>query len=108
MQDQGQIVNPTQGNKNTINGNGVPNKEERVQNMYHRVLQRFRYTMKQGPPEWRERLLFLDRQTNFVNQLVELIKAVKRESGTRQKKIERSTHGKKKSATEETKEANQK
>jgi len=64
-------------------------KEEKMQIMYYNVLQKFKYALKHGPPEWKNRLIFLQRQTNFVHQLVEIIQIVKREAVPRQKKIEK-------------------
>ena len=89
MQEDSKLSSQTQTSKIAPNGLGQLSKEDKVQYMYYRVLQRFKRTMNNGPTEWKERLLFLDRQTNFVNQLVELIKAVKGFPGSRPKKIEK-------------------
>ena len=64
-------------------------KEEKVQNMYYNVLEKLKSTLRQGPSEWKDRLLFLERQATFVQLLVGLIKAVRSENGSRQKKIEK-------------------
>ena len=69
--------------------NNVISKEVKMQIMYYNVLQKFKYTLNHGPPEWNNRLIFLQRQTTFVHQLVELIKTVKKESGKRTEKIEK-------------------
>ena len=69
--------------------NHVISKEEKMQIMYYNVLQKFKYTLNHGPPEWKNRLIFLQRQTTFVHQLVELIKTVKKEPVSRPKKIEK-------------------
>ena len=78
-----------QGTNANQGGTYILSKEEKMQIMYYNVLQKFRYTLKQGPLEWNNRLIFLQRQTKFVHQLVELIKTVKRETCPRPKKIEK-------------------
>eukprot|EP00095_Tigriopus_kingsejongensis_P011227 snap_masked-scaffold836_size90567-processed-gene-0.9 protein:Tk11227 transcript:snap_masked-scaffold836_size90567-processed-gene-0.9-mRNA-1 annotation:"phosphatidylinositol 3-kinase catalytic subunit type 3" len=69
-------------------GEGVK-EDVKMREMFKMVMKKFKSTLKRGPPEWRERLHFLDRQQKFIERLVLLIKAVDRESGNRQKKIER-------------------
>jgi len=64
-------------------------QDAQVQEMYKTVLKIFSDALKKGPQEWKERRQFLDRQHRFMNKLVELVKAVMRESGNRKKKIER-------------------
>ena len=88
-QDEGNMANDSELTKASSGGNTILCKEEKVQNMYFRVLQKFKTIMKQGPAEWRDRLLFLDHQTIFVNQVVEVIKTIKRTTGNRDKKIEK-------------------
>ena len=88
MQSQDQM-NAKELNKNTVPSSGTLSKEERVHNMYVKVLQKFRNALKNGPPEWQERLQFLVHQTKLVNKVVELMKFVKRDFGTRQKKTDR-------------------
>ncbi len=63
--------------------------DRRVKDMYNLVLSRLRGALKSGPQDAREKYAFLERQRHFVERLVQLIKAVHRESGNRQKKIER-------------------
>ena len=58
-------------------------KDDKVQEMFELVLRRFKATLRRGPPDFRERLQFLERQHVFVDKLVQLIKAVARESGNR-------------------------
>ena len=57
--------------------------------MYTTILHNFVGTLRNGPAEWQARAQFLTRQHVFVDKLVQLIKAVARESGARQKKIEK-------------------
>ncbi len=61
----------------------------RVHDMYLTVLRRFKTALRSGPPEWKDRSAFLERQHLFVDQLVNVVKTVARESGNRKKKIER-------------------
>ena len=58
-------------------------KDDKVQEMFELVLKRFKFILRRGPPEFRERLQFLERQNVFVDKLVQLVKAVARESGNR-------------------------
>jgi len=46
-------------------------------------------TLASGPNEWREKRDELLRQRHFVDKLVQLMEKVRRESGNRQRKIER-------------------
>ena len=64
-------------------------EDKRVLKMYKLVMRRLQMSLKKGTPEMKERFYFLERQRKFVDRLVLLIKAVQRESGNRQKKIER-------------------
>ena len=57
--------------------------------MYVTVLKKFKTALKAGPAEYRHREHFLKRQHAFVDNLVNLVKAVARESGNRLKKIEK-------------------
>ena len=61
----------------------VVQKDEKVQEMFDLVLKKFKLTLKKGPAEFRARLQFLERQQVFVDKLVQLVKAVARESGNR-------------------------
>jgi phosphatidylinositol 3-kinase len=62
---------------------------QRVQKMYKVILGKFVGTLRCGPREWRERCSFLHKQHIFIDRLVKVMRAVQRESGTREKKIER-------------------
>jgi len=52
-------------------------------NLFIQVLKRFKSALKRGPQEFKERLMTLERQHVFVDKLVQLVKAVARESGNR-------------------------
>ena len=62
---------------------------EKIRDMYHYVLKKFKSALKNGPQEFRDRASFLKRQHHFVASLVSLVKAIARESGNRLKKIEK-------------------
>ena len=61
----------------------VVQKDDKVQEMFDLVLKKFKLTLKKGPSEFRARFQFLERQQVFVDKLVQLVKAVARESGNR-------------------------
>ena len=62
---------------------------QRLQKMYKVILARFVGALKGGPREWQERCAFLQRQHVFISALVGVMKAVKSESGNRERKIEK-------------------
>ncbi len=62
---------------------------QRVHKMYKVILAKFVSALRSGPREWRDRCAFLHRQHVFIECLVSVMRAVQRESGTREKKIER-------------------
>lgn len=64
-------------------------EDKRTQEMYKLVKRKFKSTLKRGPLEWKDIDHFLDRQVVFMDKLIRLIKAVHRESGNRQRKIEK-------------------
>ncbi|XP_018917023.1 phosphatidylinositol 3-kinase catalytic subunit type 3 [Bemisia tabaci] len=61
----------------------------RTREMYMTVMTIFMQTLKQGSLEWQKRQLYLTRQQVFIDNLVELVKKVARESGNRKKKMDR-------------------
>ena len=67
-------------------------ENNKCRDMYLSVLKKFKSALKSGPNEYRQREHFLKRQHAFVENLVNLVKAVARESGNRMKKIEK-LHG---------------
>lgn len=46
-------------------------------------MKKFKSRLRRGPPEFVARAQFLERQHQFVDKLVQLVKAVAKESGTR-------------------------
>lgn len=60
-----------------------------IRDMYDTVLKTFLKTLSKGPPEMQKRHDFLDRQQKFVNKLVQIIKSVSCETGTRKKKSDK-------------------
>ena len=62
---------------------------KRLQKMYKVILARFVGALKSGPREWKERCAFLHRQHVFISALVGVMRAVKSESGNRERKIEK-------------------
>ena len=71
---------------------GDAQENTKVRDMYLSVLKKFKNALKSGPNEYRARENFLKRQHAFVENLVNLVKAVARESGNRMKKIEKLQH----------------
>jgi len=63
--------------------------DARVREMYLVVMKKFLQALAKGEKEWRRRRAILNRQQQFLDRLVSLMKAVARESGNRQKKMER-------------------
>lgn len=57
--------------------------------MYSTVKDMFVSTLSSGNSIWQERKAFLDKQKNFIDQLILLTKAVARESGNRKRKTEK-------------------
>ena len=68
---------------------GGMKKDELVQFMYKTVLNKFLSSLEKGSSVLRERKLFLDRQHQFLDRIVGLVKNVAKESGNRKKKIEK-------------------
>lgn len=66
--------------------------DARVREMYLVVMKRFLHTLNKGGKEWRRRRAILNRQQQFLDRLVALMKAVARESGNRKKYNERLFH----------------
>uniref|UniRef100_UPI00358EFBFA phosphatidylinositol 3-kinase catalytic subunit type 3 isoform X2 n=1 Tax=Myxine glutinosa TaxID=7769 RepID=UPI00358EFBFA len=64
-------------------------REPNISEMYVSVMRRFSQALLKGGKETRLRRSVLAEQQRFVNRLVNLMKAVQRESGNRRKKIER-------------------
>lgn len=64
-------------------------QDSRVKSMYLNVLRMFLHNLQQGTEDMQKRHALLNRQQDFVDKLVKLIKTVARESGNRKKKIER-------------------
>lgn len=64
-------------------------QDPRVREMYLAVMRRFLTCMKNGKPEWQERRAIISRQQKFIAKLVEVVKAVAKESANRQKKMEK-------------------
>lgn len=63
--------------------------DARVREMYLVVMKKFLQALAKGGKEWRRRRAILNRQQQFLDRLVSLMKAVARESGNRKKKMER-------------------
>lgn len=59
--------------------------DARVREMYLVVMKRFLQALGKGSKEWRRRRAILNRQQQFLDRLVSLMKAVARESGNRKK-----------------------
>ena len=65
-------------------------QDESVQKMYRWVIKQFLSALETSPDlELKERRAFLDRQHGFMDKIVNLLKAVARESGSRVKKIDK-------------------
>ncbi len=68
----------------------IVGESHKTREMFGHVFRRFKDALRvSADPEVRERGHFLERQHHFVDKLVLLVRAVHRESGNRQKKIER-------------------
>ncbi|XP_014210139.1 phosphatidylinositol 3-kinase catalytic subunit type 3 [Copidosoma floridanum] len=75
--------------ENPIDSLSSAKQDSRVGEMYATVKDMFVNALSSGNSVWQERKAFLDKQKNFIDQLISLTKAVARESGNRKKKTER-------------------
>ncbi|KAL0278800.1 UNVERIFIED_CONTAM: hypothetical protein PYX00_000504 [Menopon gallinae] len=64
-------------------------QDTRVRDIYVNVLKMFSEKLHKGGTELQKRRQYLQRQKNFIDKLVQLVKMVARESGNRKKKTER-------------------
>ncbi|EEB15521.1 Phosphatidylinositol 3-kinase catalytic subunit type, putative [Pediculus humanus corporis] len=64
-------------------------QDSKVREMYMTVMKLFSEKLMKGNGELKKRRQYLQRQQNFINKLVQLVKTVARESGNRKKKTER-------------------
>ncbi|CAH1797509.1 unnamed protein product [Owenia fusiformis] len=64
-------------------------KDPKVMDMYISVLKRFSQTLSKGGQEHRHRRACIAGQQAFMDRLVQVVKAVARESGNRKKKVEK-------------------
>lgn len=71
------------------NSESVRKQDERVKNMYIKVLRTFKHTLSMGTNELKQTKIHLDKQQIFVDELVKLVKIVAKESGNRKKKTEK-------------------
>ncbi len=78
-------IESEEGEETVAQSSNPSSTGNRVRDMYNLVLTRMRGALRFGG----EKHAFLEKQRLFVDHLVKLIKAVHRESGNRQKKIER-------------------
>lgn len=71
------------------NQESVRKQDERVKNMYVKVLRTFKRTLSMGSAELKQTKINLDKQQTFIDELVKLVKIVAKESGNRKKKTEK-------------------
>lgn len=65
------------------------NLQEEVRNMYLTVMKTFSQTLAKGPETMQKKRAVLAKQQQFIDKLVQLIKAVSRENAYRAKKIQK-------------------